>query len=246
MELSFNLISRNFYKFTESFPMSKLEVRKVTAVALACLSFFSLQMGAPLAFSIGISVACSAITFISEKLRDSKYDWFSTDKIKKEMLFRNVSRNLIQSIVIVSILNKLSFLHGQRVIQSILACDLRIIFLVTVIAPIAEEILFRGFLQERIEDLMNFTNCFICRIEAKKQIRITQLAQSLIFGLVHLPGGQVRGNAFTQAHIFASISMLGFIFGLLKDRDCSILPPIAVHWSQNTGVVLGLLISKIF
>jgi membrane protease YdiL (CAAX protease family) len=88
-----------------------------------------------------------------------------------------------------------------------------------------EEILFRGYFMQRIEELSG----------SKK---MSVVLSSVIFGLWHFPGGQ----DFIQVFITA---ILGAFYGvsLHKVKDCSVLSLIFAHGLYNIYIIfLGLLL----
>jgi membrane protease YdiL (CAAX protease family) len=128
----------------------------------------------------------------------------------------------------------------QNVVVQLMNRNVRMIFLVTVSAPIAEEILFRGFLQERIEDVITLVGRVICPVSKAVKKYVSLFLQAVVFGLVHIPGKQVVETA-KKIHVFIAITITGLWLGWRKNKDKSLLSPIAIHASQNTGVVLGAL-----
>lgn len=92
---------------------------------------------------------------------------------------------------------------------------------VFILAPIGEELLFRGVLQG-----------YLLKAANKKTVPYVIIAQGLIFGIYH-------GN-LVQC-VYASV--LGIFLGLIAYRYNSILPSIVFHMAINISVIL---IPKIF
>lgn len=94
-----------------------------------------------------------------------------------------------------------------------------------------EEIFFRGFLLKRLQGKLGFLGA--------------NLAQSLLFGLIHaLMFIQLIG--FLKAvMIFAFISLIAFVFGAINEKKAggSILPSVFIHAFANTAAGLYLAIS---
>lgn len=94
-----------------------------------------------------------------------------------------------------------------------------------------EEIFFRGFLLKRLQGKLGFLGA--------------NLAQSLLFGLIHaLMFIQLIG--FLKAvMIFAFISLIAFVFGAINEKKAggSILPSVFIHAFANTAAGLCLAIS---
>lgn len=91
--------------------------------------------------------------------------------------------------------------------------------LIVVIVPTIEEVLFRGFLQTRLNQFLNF----------KTSIIIT----SLIFALFHFTVGQGLHNIGIISALFLLSCFLGFIY----ERQNSLLAPIGLHCTFNAFTV---------
>lgn len=89
-----------------------------------------------------------------------------------------------------------------------------LVFAVT--SGIAEEIFFRGFLQQALSDLV-FSNEWIGLIVA-----------SVVFGLVHIGPDQKKFLPWTMMAV-----VLGFLFGLLYMYTGNVLGPIVAHFTIN-------------
>lgn len=91
----------------------------------------------------------------------------------------------------------------------------------TLAAPIAEEILFRGFLQPAIRPILGKTN--------------TIIVSGVLFALVHL-----------NAHVFLQIFILGLLLAYLFEQTKSLIAPITVHLLHNSITLVFLLSYKQF
>ena len=85
---------------------------------------------------------------------------------------------------------------------------------VAIIAPIGEEILFRGFLQQYLEKYW-------------KDITKSILLIALFFAIIHL-------NPFW----FVQIYILGIVLGFLAWRTNSIIPSLILHSLNNTAALI--------
>jgi membrane protease YdiL (CAAX protease family) len=113
----------------------------------------------------------------------------------------------------------------QKTMQSPLAFFLTIVTIV-VIAPISEEILFRGYLQTWLKKLFG------------KKIGI--LFASFIFALFHFSYPQGYGNIT----IIGSLFVVAIYFGILYERQKSLISPIIAHMIFNTISTINILLSK--
>ena len=89
-----------------------------------------------------------------------------------------------------------------------------------IIYPLAEEILFRGVLQEYFEKKNTFQRTFL-------SISIANILTSLLFCLMHLYSHSALWSALT---FFPSIA-----FGYSKHRYNTLLAPISLHIIYNAG-----------
>ncbi|MCM1083684.1 MAG: CPBP family intramembrane metalloprotease [Clostridium sp.] len=94
-------------------------------------------------------------------------------------------------------------------------------FTIFFIAPIAEEILFRGLLQKYI-------GSFFHKIMDKGAVLCTILFQALLFGIYH--GNMIQG-------IYAFV--LGTLLGVLAVSFNSLIPGILFHMTINTSILLA-------
>lgn len=99
------------------------------------------------------------------------------------------------------------------------------LFAVMVLAPLIEEILFRGLLQNYLKN----------KIGAKAAILLT----AFTFSLFHLSGKQGLGNISLGISLF----ILGIYLGFLYERQRSLLAPLGLHMSFNTISALRILIA---
>ena len=85
---------------------------------------------------------------------------------------------------------------------------------VVVIAPLGEELLFRGFLQQFLEKYW-------------KDITRAILVTALFFAIIHM-----------NPYWFIQIYFLGIILGFLAWKTGSVLPPLILHGMNNGGAML--------
>ncbi len=238
------LPSLNLHFLPEPFQALKpFQVQKATAVGLASILFFGMQWCYSWPLAAGIGLACSAVTVLSEAfLRqndDMNTDWTNRDFDRKSALF-SVALRLTLLPAIVGLATASGILPLQSVGAHILAGNKKIILLAALIGPIAEEILFRGFLQERMEDLANLADRHLSPLPQAAKEWFAIVSQTVLFGSLHITGTQVV-NQSKRFVVFCSTSFLGLILTLAKKEDKSLLSPIAIHSAQNSGIVLGLL-----
>jgi membrane protease YdiL (CAAX protease family) len=89
------------------------------------------------------------------------------------------------------------------------------------VAPFAEELLFRGFAFAWLEQLgVGFWK--------------TNTLCAVLFALLHLPGwGMMEGLSLGLLGHLAQTAALGFGFGLLRKGDASLWAPISLHFANN-------------
>ncbi len=211
-------------------PLTALN-KKILAVALATLVLFGLQLGFSLALTLGATVLCTTLTYLSEKyLRKEENDWFNTKFDKKEMLFWTlllILKPIIIQIVFFALGIPLPVMPQVELVQRILARPWFMIPMATIIAPIAEEILFRGFLLEQFENLTQTKT-------------LANVMQSLVFAGAH----RSKVQAPWQIPVFLALSLLGYAFGKIKQDDKSLISPVAIHSANNIGSVIHIFIAQ--
>lgn len=217
--------------------------KKVMAVALASLLLFGLQLGLSLSMTLAITFLTTVLTYLSEKYirtePQQQNDWFNTDFNKKQMTFLVVFlllRPLIIQIVCLAFGIPLPFVPQVELVQMLLSRPWVMIPIATIIAPIGEEILFRGFLLERLEDVTHLLNRHkICSLSATAQQEISNIAQAIIFGAIHLRKKIQEGWKFP---VFFVLSVIGWGFGEFKRKDRTLLSPMAIHSANNASAVI--------
>ncbi|MBI5346589.1 MAG: CPBP family intramembrane metalloprotease [Chlamydiae bacterium] len=136
--------------------------------------------------------------------------------------------------LLIAILLKIEHTPQQEVIhllQSGLDNQLFLIlslFLIIVLAPIIEELLFRGFLQNFLVRFFNKTWSII--------------VTSLFFSLFHFTISQSYGNIT----IIGSLFLLSLILGLVYEKQKSLLSSIILHASFNGITIVHLIFFKGF
>lgn len=150
---------------------------------------------------------------------------------KKDDILKQISAGLyvfsisaaVLTIVSLIVGNYKYFLIGPK--QTDIVFIIYNIFFYILFVGMGEEILFRGYFMQRIEE-----------VSGSKKIAV--VLSSVIFGLWHFPGGQ----DFLQVFITA---FLGAFYGvsLYKIKDCSVLSLIIAHGLYNIYIIfLALLL----
>ncbi|MFA6242245.1 MAG: type II CAAX endopeptidase family protein [Candidatus Hydrogenedentales bacterium] len=88
------------------------------------------------------------------------------------------------------------------------------------LAPIVEEIFFRGFVFRKLRDVLRF--------------RPANLFSALLFASIHVPGWlylQGFGAGFILSLV--SVFIIGYVLGLLVERTNSLWPAIVMHFLNN-------------
>lgn len=222
---------------------------KIISVAVATSAFFILQMTGNVAFGCGMALTASTLTLFSEKVirplkpECTSSNWINTE-IDKAELNDFVYNRLVYGTLFITIIYGCIFSPVQAVVLDIQAMHLKTILLATIIAPLSEEILFRGFLQERIEDILIVINHFVIEIKSEKIKQLASQTSNLFFGALHITGNQVTSLA-NKILVFAGTTLLGKIFSDMKNQNNgSLLPSIAAHMAQNTAITCGVILAK--
>lgn len=128
---------------------------------------------------------------------------------------------------------------GQHVQELIKKKEPRILLIATITAPICEEILFRGFVKERMEDLCTIFSKTVKPLSGLSVQVISNIGQAFIFGLAHRHKKQTD---IANALIFCATTQIGFGLGCVKDYASTLVSPICLHATLNISVVSRLLI----
>lgn len=228
--------------------LRSFQVKKVAAVALGCIGLFGVQMGLTWAVTAGISFACTTLSLLSESFlrqgQSQNTNWLRVQRPKPNFLF-HIALHLTVFPLIVALSTACGSVPAQGVAKLILSGNIRTIFLATTVAPITEEIFFRGFIQERLEDITTLINRYIYPITNSTKEFGSSVIQSIFFGALHITGTQVAGGLCKKLIVLLQTTLFGYYMTKLKNENRSLLPGIAMHSAQNTGVTLGLLASKL-
>ncbi len=218
------------------------------AVAIASIGFFAFQMSCSFPTVAAMTFLCSSVTLLSEAFLRTKgkenIRWFNFDFNPVTMTIQVALRLLVLP-VMVGLMTLSGVAPLQAVALQIMAGNLKVIFIATVVAPLAEEILFRGFIQEQLENVANLCDQYIYPLSGRVKKGFSIGLQSLCFGSIHIVGNQVA-DVSKKIIVLVSTTVFGLWLTLMKNRDQSLVSPIAIHSSQNTGYSLGLLASRCF
>lgn len=212
--------------------------KKILAVAIASLLFFGVQFGLSLPVTFAITFLLTGLTYLCERNRIETEDWFNTSFDKKQLGLLAaflILKPLILQIIFWGLGIPLPAIPQIEIAQAILSQPWKMIPLATVIAPFAEEILFRGVLLERLQDAAGFLSRHVVDLSQNSQQHLSHAIQAIIFGALHL-----RRTIEEGMHIplVLSLSLCGYLLGLLKCEDNSLISPIAVHSANNIGAVI--------
>lgn len=126
------------------------------------------------------------------------------------------------------------FISGDMIItqfaskQEYIEMIISVLFISGIVAPIVEEIIFRGVLLKYIEDK---TNIFVAIIST-----------SVLFSLVHLFNGKLVGLDFYLLIIAGTIA--GIMYGIACYKYSSIWASISLHMFWNIGGIFVITNSK--
>jgi membrane protease YdiL (CAAX protease family) len=213
---------------------------KVTAVALASLLYF----GPIWALALAGMTLCSELSLRSNQ----ESNWFNTHSFSVYKLvedaWTNVEGRLVIVIAWVALITLgLAIIPASpiqvKLAEMALETPLLFLFKAIVLAPICEEILFRGYLQERLEDSMNLFSRHIYTLPKDTEKNLASVGQAAIFGCAHITGGQV--NDAVRWVVALSLGWTGFVWGQRKQEEDSLMLPMASHALNNTFAALFLL-----
>lgn len=237
--------NQNLYRIPYTnveFVMTPID-KKVLATALACFMLLGVQFSLAWPITFFVSCALASVIFIFEQAIDrEKTDWFNTEIDKTKVAFF-AGLLILKPLIIYAFCWALGIpLPGfsQEGIKDLfLEKPMKLFFISSICAPFSEEILFRGVLLERLEDFAHIINRYTCiKISKKVQEVWALLIQSVIFGIGHLNQKIEEGMKIT---VGVTIGLMGYIFGLIKNENKSLIPSIAYHSANNIGASIHIL-----
>jgi membrane protease YdiL (CAAX protease family) len=197
----------------------------------------------PVIAAIGMIVHL-ALSYIT--LDRGNSSWFASDcavdQIKKSLPYLPT---VLKVNVIFGIMAKLFGSDGARqiplrmLLQSFYESPmkfLKIFFRISVVAPIIEEVIFRGFIQEKIGDIQTL----VFKQDTQQTIcKITRVVlQALIFAGCHFH--PLLGLA--NVPILLGTFFFGFYMGLNKEKEKNVWAGMTIHASINTVVCLRVVL----
>lgn len=237
--------NQNLYRIPYTnveFIMTPLD-KKILSTALACILLFGVQFCYSWPITFFISCLVCSVTFIFERAVDrEKTDWFNIKVDKTQMAFM-AGLLILKPLIIYAFCWSLGIplpgIPQEGIKALVLQKPLKMFLMCSFCAPFSEEVLFRGVLQERLEDFAHILNRHTCiKISRKVQEVFSTLVQAIIFGACHLNRKIEEGMKIA---VFTSISFLGFIFTKIKSESKSLIPSITYHSANNMGAVIHIL-----
>jgi membrane protease YdiL (CAAX protease family) len=224
---------------------------KVAAVAVAAFLFSSLQFRCTWTVASVCALGASGTTFLAEALIDRPHqeEWFSSRGIYRESIYPIVKIlafrvALIGGMVFFGLVFPQSAVQRLQVLPLFSSSWLYLSLLISVVAPYTEEVLFRGFLQERVDDCLLLIRRH--RIELPYQwVFLLSNLPSLLFGAIHLIGNQVV-DVDVKLVIFLFTASMGMaVHDMKQETGGSLLLPFCFHSAVNASVPLGVTLGKV-
>jgi membrane protease YdiL (CAAX protease family) len=228
-------------------PFTKVDIqitahhKKILAVAIATFALLALQMGMALSIAFAATCVTTTLTYFSR----NREDWFNTDFDWKEMTFLS-GFLLLRPLIIQIVCSVFGFpfpaIAQEGLVELIYAKPWKMIPIATIVAPVAEEILFRGLLMEKLEDAARWVSRHAVKLGSETEKTISEIAQAIIFGAIHLRSKIQKGM---HVPILIVTSAFGYLAALYKRKDRSLLSPIAIHSANNASTLLFLFSRKV-
>lgn len=234
------MISAIAHQLPAQFPLTQPQTVKVIAVAIATLLCFGATWAL---FSAGLTFLCEAMLH-----NGSQQNWFSTHSFSVKTLFLDMcdifkGRGVILvawvALTLLGLVAALPAIPQTKLAEMALVEPVRFLFKCIVVAPICEEILFRGFVQERFEDAAQLLNRHIYPLSRRAQEKMANVAQAILFGIVHILGGQVAPAG--KWVVALASGWCGYVLGRRKTESTSLTAAMAEHSMNNTLASAALL-----
>ncbi|OGN55353.1 MAG: hypothetical protein A3D96_03645 [Chlamydiae bacterium RIFCSPHIGHO2_12_FULL_44_59] len=196
--------------------------KKVVAVALACIGLFVLQLGLSLSLALCFTTTVTLLTYLFPR---EDQDWLSWPNDKsEEHSIKWISALLLAKPFLITLLFlalglPLPGVPQVGILEYLMRYPITGLLKTSLLAPFTEEILFRGFLFERLEDL------HLSR-------RVSQGIQAVLFGLAHLNKKIEEGY---EMAVVLPITIFGYFLGSRKSKSGSLAGPLALHSASNLG-----------
>lgn len=110
---------------------------------------------------------------------------------------------------------------------------------VCILAPVLEEILFRGALQGTIQNIQGAIRHITGNMNRDLDLTVRVAAQAIAFGLAHM---HTAHRKIQNVCIFVVTSMLGHVFGYLRDDSFNLWSSIGAHFCVNSIATARLLV----
>ncbi|MDA3944914.1 MAG: CPBP family intramembrane metalloprotease [Bacteroidetes bacterium] len=182
-----------------------------------------------LIYTIGLLVVFAGVRiFYSDKIGDFAFTTKNkvSKKVKRNARLIGLLIGIITNIAIIFMIDADDYLKGYHIIQKIV--------LAILLAPIVEEIIFRGYIQT----ILGFA---FAKYKTHKIFWLPIILTSLIFSLLHF-------TAIKTINIYQTISIvilalaIGLFAGYFKEKYNSLIPSINLHIFSNMGAFFALLI----
>lgn len=195
-----------------------------------------------------VGVCCAIVNLALAKLNEenSQGAWFPlNDKVIDQLIdyWENSYFYFKAQIVIGIFLRVFELTVDQEVIQYLKNAltdplqTIYAIFKLTVLGPVFEEILFRGFLQEKLRDLQ-VVILGVEEADSKVHQVIRIVLQAIVFGLCHFHPAQGLFNIY----IVIVAAGMGIYFGIQKEDTFNLWSSSAHHVHCNTSITSRVIV----
>lgn len=239
-------ITGSFKALQNALKIDKVLLKKISLVAISVFTFFSLQIPLPNKLKVQLTLFTVGLTYICEKTihKQQNIDWINK-------AFNTACKvTVIVVLFYFSTILKTFLLHSeiqpgylQKIAEKILSCDFQTIAISIGIAPITEEIIFRGFLEERLEDAFELYSKYVFQLGQDVKTECSRIISSIAFGILHILGDQTQSLKNAIIVLFDT-TLFGYLGSVLKQSHKSLITPIFCHSLNNLSSVFRLLYSK--
>lgn len=214
---------------------------KIALVALACFAFFQCQIILGTTLASKVTVFLMTTTALCELLFPKTHShWVQKDLTASKLSCFVLLYHFCFLIKTLLLKQTMAQVPLQEIAKLIAQKNLKMIFTSILVAPFAEEILFRGYLFERSLDFIACINRKFHLVDAQTVMTYANIVQAALFGSLHILFHQVHGP-LEKLIVFLDTFLMGALLGEVKLHDKNLFYCMINHGFNNLTATISLL-----